>query len=382
MKKLKLSAFFLLGAVVFAGCSSTNNVLDPDDVAQGSHENISSLTAVIKANPRDPAGYNVRGSAYGRAGRNKEAIADFTSAISLNPNFYNAYANRALIYRNMGNMSAAIADYNRALAINPNYDVALIGRGNVYRLSGKLDLAYNDFNSAIQAGTTDGRAWHNRALIEQARGDQQQAISDFGAAMSRQPNAPAPYNGRGLSYAALGDWDNAFDDFNAAIRLDSNIAESWSNQAMVYEHRGEKKKAYASYTKAVTLDPNFKPAKEGQRRTRGLLSAFVSKSITAVLFMPAIQSIRGHMTACLEKSKSLKQKFVSGSELIMCFKRIYSFEKAAPSTKERHQKNCISYILKRKIAASDWLLGISLLRTASTCPPLARTRLAISSTTL
>ena len=101
MKKLKLSAFFLLGAVVFAGCSSTNNVLDPDDVAQGSHENISSLTAVIKANPRDPAGYNVRGSAYGRAGRNKEAIADFTSAISLNPNFYNAYANRALIYRNL-----------------------------------------------------------------------------------------------------------------------------------------------------------------------------------------------------------------------------------------------------------------------------------------
>jgi len=87
--------------------------------------------------------------------------------------------------------------------------------------------------------------------------------------MSRQPNAPAPYNGRGLSYAALGDWDNAFDDFNAAIRLDSNIAESWSNQAMVYEHRGEKKKAYASYTKAVTLDPNFKPAREGQSRTRG-----------------------------------------------------------------------------------------------------------------
>ncbi|MBI0009233.1 GlcNAc transferase, partial [Bartonella sp. M0193] len=83
MKKLKLSAVFLFAAIALAGCTSSSGVLDPEDVAQGSHENISSLTAVIKANPRDPDGYNVRGSAYGRAGRNKEAIADFTSAIAL-----------------------------------------------------------------------------------------------------------------------------------------------------------------------------------------------------------------------------------------------------------------------------------------------------------
>jgi tetratricopeptide (TPR) repeat protein len=78
-------------ALTVAGCqSSTTTALSTVDRAQGSSENISSLTSVIQSNPRDPEGYNVRGSAYGKAGRYKEAIRDFDQAISLNPNFYQA----------------------------------------------------------------------------------------------------------------------------------------------------------------------------------------------------------------------------------------------------------------------------------------------------
>src|SRR4051794_34251166 len=44
------------------------------EAAQGSSENIESLTSVINRNPTDAEGYNVRGSAYGRAGRYREAL--------------------------------------------------------------------------------------------------------------------------------------------------------------------------------------------------------------------------------------------------------------------------------------------------------------------
>ena len=91
-----------LAGALLAGCQSS--YLAPSveiDPAQGSQANIASLTTVVEANPDSPEAYNVRGTAYGRAGRNREALADFTRAIELNPRFHQAYANRALIHRQM-----------------------------------------------------------------------------------------------------------------------------------------------------------------------------------------------------------------------------------------------------------------------------------------
>jgi tetratricopeptide (TPR) repeat protein len=138
-RALRLQKAAFLPALAFAamfglaGCetSNTSDAVIRIDKAQGSQENIASLTAVINANPRDPEGYNVRGSAYGRAGEFRQALNDFNTALQINPRFFQAYANRALVYRNMGQQQQAIADYNAALQINPSYDVAYIGRGNV-----------------------------------------------------------------------------------------------------------------------------------------------------------------------------------------------------------------------------------------------------------
>ena len=101
------------------------------DRAQGTSENISSLTQTISANPGNPEGYNVRGQALTRAGRLKEARADFDRAIQLNGSYYQAYANRALVRRGLGEPVEAVSDYNTALRLKPDYDAALIGRGEV-----------------------------------------------------------------------------------------------------------------------------------------------------------------------------------------------------------------------------------------------------------
>ena len=133
-------------ALLAAGCTtdqSTFNkaVIDP---AAGSEANIGSLTTVIQRNPSDANGYNVRGTAFGQAGKLKEAIADFDTAIKLNPSFYQAYASRALVQRRLGRDDLALADYNRSLQINPSYDVAYIGRGNIYRQNKQTALALAD----------------------------------------------------------------------------------------------------------------------------------------------------------------------------------------------------------------------------------------------
>ena len=144
---------WLVAASCAAGCQTTVRPVSSRPTTStrlpGPQANIGSLTAVIAQNPNDANGYNVRGTAYGKAGKLREAISDFDTAIKLNPSFYQAYANRALVERRLGRDDLALADYNRALQINPSYDVAYIGRGNIYRQNKQIDLALADFNQAI-----------------------------------------------------------------------------------------------------------------------------------------------------------------------------------------------------------------------------------------
>ena len=86
-----LAALALLSGLALAGCQSMPTG-EPTtiDAAQGSDQNIASLTAVIARNPSDPEAYNVRGTALGRGGRYREALADFNKALELRPNFYQA----------------------------------------------------------------------------------------------------------------------------------------------------------------------------------------------------------------------------------------------------------------------------------------------------
>ena len=167
---LRAASLIALGAL--AACGSTGGAtfsdLMPVDAAQGSAENIASLTAVIDRTPNNPGAYNVRGAAYGRAGRYKEALKDFDKAISLDPRSYQSYANRALIHRYTGNQNQAIADYTQAISLNQNYDTAYIGRGELYRLAGRSSEAFKDFETAIGLDTTDPRAYLRRGLLYQA----------------------------------------------------------------------------------------------------------------------------------------------------------------------------------------------------------------------
>ena len=99
-----VAALLLLASALAACQSSPVSDLATIDRAQSSDENISSLSAVIDRNPRDPEAYNVRGSAYGRGGKYREALRDFDKAIERR-----AEISRASAYRYRDKALAAIA---------------------------------------------------------------------------------------------------------------------------------------------------------------------------------------------------------------------------------------------------------------------------------
>ena len=259
-----LACVFLL-----AGCQSssqTGGFGNSIDASAGSAVNIDSLTAVINQNPNDPNAYNVRGSAYGRAGQFKEAIADFDTAIKMNTGFYQAYANRALVERGMKKDDLAFADYNQSIQINASYGVAYVGRGNMYRERKQFDLALADYNHAVQIDPSDPRAYHNRGLVHQAQSQHAQAIDDFSKAISLAPTAAEPFNARGLSYLATSDFKAALDDFNEVVKRDPASYEGWTNEGLALEQLGRRQQAFAAFAHAANLNPSYGPAIEGMHR--------------------------------------------------------------------------------------------------------------------
>jgi len=116
--RIPLKTAFLVGLVALVGACTPDSLGvggAPDREVVGSPANIASLSEVIKANPKDPESYNMRGTAFGEAGKLNRAVEDFTNAIALDPSFHEAYANRALALGRLGQLERARQDYNRAL---------------------------------------------------------------------------------------------------------------------------------------------------------------------------------------------------------------------------------------------------------------------------
>ena len=73
----------LLAGLPLAACQTgPGGETAPIEAAQGSEQNIASLSAVIARSPQDAEAYSMRAQAYGRAGQYRDALQDFDKAIA------------------------------------------------------------------------------------------------------------------------------------------------------------------------------------------------------------------------------------------------------------------------------------------------------------
>lgn len=269
-------AMALAAGLALAGCQSGGPSAPSFqiDESAGSSTNIDSLTALIQQNPRDASNYNIRGTAYGKAGQNTAALADFNQAIQLNPNLYQAYLNRGVVLRRMGNDGEALNSFNRALQLNPQYADALVARGNLYwshraTQANVNQLAMNDFSQAIQINSSSARAYYGRGLVYQANNQLDEALQDFNVAITLDANSGEPYNGRGEVHAARNEWNDALKDFISATNRNSKSVIFWTNLGIAQLKTGNKADGRDSLIRATIIDPTYQPAKRALSESGG-----------------------------------------------------------------------------------------------------------------
>ena len=222
------------------------------------HQAMSASTGTIPLDPKDPAGYNVRGATWRAKGEFDKAIADYNEAIRLDPECTVAYALRGQAWGSKGDFAKAIADFDAAIRLDPTNVEVLVPRGAARIAKGDFNEAIADFNEAIRLDPRDAEAFALRGVTWRMKGDYNKAIADDTEAIRLDPEDAQPYVHRGAVWYLKGDFAKAIADFSQSIRLDPEDAEALNSRAWLWatcpdaSHR-DGPKAVASATLACEL---------------------------------------------------------------------------------------------------------------------------------
>jgi lipoprotein NlpI len=168
--------------------------------------------------PKDAAGYLVRGNAFRMKGHHDRALADHNKAIELEPNNAIAYNDRGVAYRTKGDTDRAITDYTRAIELVADYANAFSNRAHAWRAKGDFDRAIADYTKAIELDPSPAR-FNSRGLAYQAKGDTDLAIADFSKAIELEPTSVVYVRALGLVRYGTGDFKGAAADMQRAVEL-------------------------------------------------------------------------------------------------------------------------------------------------------------------
>jgi tetratricopeptide (TPR) repeat protein len=157
-----------------------------------------------------------------------------------------------------------VAGYSReGSGLDPKY---AFSRGVAADVKGDYGQAIMAYGEAIRHDARFPIAYNNRGVAYFKAGDNDHAVADCTKAISLNPMVASPYANRARAYRAKGDNDRAIADYTKAISIDARYADAYNNRGLTYGAKGDIGRAIADYTKAIKLDPKLANAFENRGR--------------------------------------------------------------------------------------------------------------------
>jgi len=149
------------------------------------------------------------GTAYGKAGRMKEAIAALSQAINIKPDDAEPYVNLGAALASIGRRDEAIRALSRAVKLEPDNADALNNLGIVLKGAGRVGEAIDVLSKAIRIQPDNARANYNLGLALMQAGRNAEAIKVLQQAVRIKP-----------------DYDNAVVELAAALNRTGRFQEA------------------------------------------------------------------------------------------------------------------------------------------------------------
>lgn len=185
---------------------------------------ITLLSALIKADPKDPAAYLNRGSVQATLGEMALAISDYNTTINLDPGAVEAWYDRGTALIRMERYERAIADLTEAIRLKPDFALAYCNRGFGNFQLGRYDEALADYTKGLELDPKElTYCYFSRGTFYLTTGEYQKAVDDFTKALGQKPSDAVALSRRGQAYEGLGLVSQALEDFRAALQLNPEL---------------------------------------------------------------------------------------------------------------------------------------------------------------
>jgi tetratricopeptide (TPR) repeat protein len=163
--------------------------------------------------------YSLRGMAYLKAERYKDAINDFTRVLKDNPGVFPSYLHRAEAYAGMKSYDAAIRDVQTYLQYFDGDQQAVYQCGEYYFLAEDYIHALKYFNRNLNEDPGNSTYYKARGKAYLKSGTYRYAVSDLSMSLDLNPDDPETWMYIGLAKALSGDKENGCSDLEKARQM-------------------------------------------------------------------------------------------------------------------------------------------------------------------
>lgn len=170
-------------------------------------ECVNDANAVLRIDPENAAGYQVRGLAQREQRHLEAAEVDLSEAARLDPKAELVRLARATVRIDLGRYDSAIEDCDFVLERRPEHPRALTLRGICRRHLHDLEGAVTDLSTAIQLNPADQLPYNLRAAVYYHLHQYARAVQDHLEALKRNPRDPGTFNQLGWLWATAPDPD-------------------------------------------------------------------------------------------------------------------------------------------------------------------------------
>jgi protein O-GlcNAc transferase len=232
------------------------------------------LQAVIRAEPKHVAAFNLLGVVFGRLGRNVEALTSYDRALALAPNSIESWYGRGMTLLAIGRLEEAIGSFDRVIVAKPDFTQVHLLRAKLLADLGRHAVALEGMDNLLAIMPGFAEAWLGRSNILFECKRYQEALAGVERALALKPSLSEAWLSRGNVLNELKRYDDALTAFDQALALNPHLAGVWLGCGNVLNELTRYDDALAAYDKELAAWPSLAEAWLGRGNVLNALKRY------------------------------------------------------------------------------------------------------------